>query len=164
MKYIIGISAFYHESSVALVTDGVIKEFLKEESFTRIKGTNTFPKLCLEFLKNKYSLSSKNIEACVFYEKPLLSWSRMTYFSMKKPFQRWKINSQQFKKIWNDGLFFENYVKNIFGLDSNKILFSNHHVSHALTSIMYEHYNNNHINKDKLIIVDCQMKESIIVL
>ena len=153
MKYIIGISAFYYESSVSLVTNGVIKEFLKEESFTRIKGTSTFPKLCLEFLKNKYSLSSKNIEACVFYEKPLLSWSRMTYFSMQKPFQRWKINSQQFKKIWSDGLFFENHVKNIFGLDSNKILFSNHHVSHALTSVMYEHYNNNNINKDKLIIV-----------
>ena len=153
MKYIIGISAFYHESSVALVADGVIKEFLKEESFTRIKGTNSFPKLCLEFLKNKYSLSPKNIEAFVFYEKPLLSWSRMTYFSMKKPFQRWKINSQQFKKLWNDGLFFENYVKNIFALDSSKILFSNHHVSHALTSVMYEHFNNTHINKDKLIIV-----------
>ena len=49
--------------------------------------------------------------------------------------------------------FFENHVKNIFGLDSKKILFSNHHVSHALTSVMYEHYNNNHINKNKLIIV-----------
>ena len=67
MKYIIGISAFYYESSVALLEDGVVKEFLKEESFTRIKGTNTFPKLSLNFLKKKYSLSSKNIGACVFY-------------------------------------------------------------------------------------------------
>ena len=54
MKYIIGISAFYYESSVALLEDGVVKEFLKEESFTRIKGTNTFPKLSLSFLKKKY--------------------------------------------------------------------------------------------------------------
>ena len=51
------------------------------------------------------------------------------------------------------GFFLKTMIKNIFGLDSNKILFSNHHVSHALTSVMYEHYNNNNINKDKLIIV-----------
>ena len=99
MKYIIGISAFYYESSVSLVTNGVIKEFLKEESFTRIKGTSTFPKLCLEFLKNKYSLSSKNIEACVFYEKPLLSWSRMTYFSMQKPFKGGKSTLNNLKNL-----------------------------------------------------------------
>jgi carbamoyltransferase len=88
MKYIIGISAFYHESSVALIEDGIVKEFLKEETFTRIKGTNTFPSLCLNYLKNKYSLCSNNVDACVFYEKPLLSWARITYFSMKRPLLR----------------------------------------------------------------------------
>lgn len=153
MKYIIGISAFYYESSVALLEDGVVKEFLKEESFTRIKGTNTFPKLSLSFLKKKYSLSSKNIGACVFYEKPLLSWSRMTYYSMQKPLLRWKINSQQFKNIWKNGLLFDNHIKNIFNLNSSQILFANHHVSHALTSTIYENYFRNDLNKDKLIIV-----------
>ena len=148
MKYIIGISAFYHESSVALLEDGVVKEFLKEESFTRIKGTNTFPKLSLNFLKKKYSLSSKNIGACVFYEKPLLSWSRMTYYSMQKPLLRWKINSQQFKNIWKNGLLFESHIKNIFNLNSSQILFSNHHVSHALTSTIYENYFINDLNKE----------------
>lgn len=153
MKYIIGISAFYYESSVALIENGIVKEFLKEESFTRIKGANTFPKLSLNFLKKKYSLFSKNIVACVFYEKPLLSWSRLTYFSMQKPLRRWKINSQQFKNIWKNGLLFENYVKNIFNIDSKNILFANHHVSHALTSIMYENFTKNNINENKLIIV-----------
>lgn len=153
MNYIIGISAFYYESSVALIEDGIIKEFLKEESFTRIKGTNTFPSLCLNHLKNKYSLCSNNIEACVFYEKPLLSWARITYFSMKRPFLRWKINSQQFKNIWKNGLLFENHIKKVFNLDSKKILFSNHHVSHALTSTIYEKYNKYYDNKDKLIVV-----------
>ena len=74
MKYNIGISAFYYESSVALIENGIVKEFLKEESFTRIKGANTFPKLSLNFLKKKYSLFSKHIVDCVFYEKLLLRW------------------------------------------------------------------------------------------
>jgi len=72
---------------------------------------------------------------------------------MKKPFLRWKINSQQFKNIWKNGLLFENYVKKFFNLDSKKILFSNHHVSHALTSTIYEKYNKHNYNKDKLIVV-----------
>ena len=72
---------------------------------------------------------------------------------MRKPFLRWKINSQQFKNIWKNGLLFENYVKKFFNLDSKKILFSNHHVSHALTSTIYEKYNKQNDNKDKLILV-----------
>ena len=85
MNYIIGISAFYYESSVCLIEDNVFKEFLKEESFTRIKGTNTFPKRSLQFLKEKYNLNDQNVKACVFYEKPFLSWTRITYFSLLKP-------------------------------------------------------------------------------
>ncbi len=153
MKYIIGISAFYYESSVALIENGELKEFLKEESFTRIKGTSTFPKFCLEYIKMKYSLNSNNIDACVFYEKPLLSWSRLTYFSMLKPFKRWKINSQQFKAIWSNGLMFKKYLKNVFNLNSRKIFYSYHHVSHALTSVAYARYKQNYNSKDKLIIV-----------
>ena len=68
MKYIIGISAFYYESSVALLEDGVVKEFLKEESFTRIKGTKTFPKLSLNFLKKNIHYLQK-ILVLVFFMK-----------------------------------------------------------------------------------------------
>ena len=152
MTYIIGISAFYYESSVCLIENNVFKEFLKEESFTRIKGTNTFPKRSLKFLKEKYNLSNKNIDACVFYEKPFLSWVRITYFSMLKQIKRWKITSSQFKKIWDGGFLFSYYLKQIIPINNNKILFSPHHVSHALTSIIYENFH--HKKKDsKLIFV-----------
>ena len=152
MTYIIGISAFYYESSVCLIENDVFKEFLKEESFTRIKGTNTFPKRSLKFLKEKYNLSNKNIDGCVFYEKPFLSWTRITYFSMLKPIKRWKITSSQFKKIWDGGFLFSYYLKQIIPINNNKILFSPHHVSHALTSIIYENFH--HKKKDsKLIFV-----------
>ena len=66
MKYIIGISAFYYESSVALIENGIVKEFLKEESFTRIKGANTFPKLSLNFLKKKIFFISKKYSCLCF--------------------------------------------------------------------------------------------------
>ena len=152
MNYIIGISAFYYESSVCLIEDNVFKEFLKEESFTRIKGTNTFPKRSLQFLKEKYNLNDQNVKACVFYEKPFLSWTRITYFSLLKPIKRWKITSGQFKKIWNGGFLFSFYLKQIIHINNNKILYSPHHVSHALTSIIYDDFQDKK-NDSKLIFV-----------
>ena len=53
MNDIIGISAYYHDSSVALVRDGKLKVFIKEESLTRIKGASGFPVQSLTYLLNK---------------------------------------------------------------------------------------------------------------
>ncbi len=67
--FYIGISAYYHESSIFL-TDGInINCFLKEEYFSRIKGDKSFPKKSLGFLIEKYSLEEKNIKNICFYEK-----------------------------------------------------------------------------------------------
>ena len=49
--YILGISAYYHESSVALIKKGKIVCFIKEEWLTRIKGDNSFPRNAISFLK-----------------------------------------------------------------------------------------------------------------
>ena len=64
--FYIGISAYYHESSIFL-TDGINTHcFLKEEYFTRIKGDKSFPKRSLEFLIEKYSLNEENIKYVCF--------------------------------------------------------------------------------------------------
>ena len=59
MTFIIGISSFYHDSSVSIVKDNILIDYLKEESFTRVKGTNIFPKRALSHLVKKYDLSKK---------------------------------------------------------------------------------------------------------
>ena len=102
MSKILGISAFYHDSAATLIDNGNIVGAAQEERFSRKKHDDRFPINAIKFLLKNSSLTLNEIDKIVFYEKPLLSWSRMTYFSMQKPFQRWKINSQQFKKIWND--------------------------------------------------------------
>ena len=150
MSYIIGISSFYHDSSVAIVKDNILIDYLKEESFTRIKGNSVFPKRSLLHLVKKYNLTNSKIQACVFYEKPFLSWSIITLFSLKKPFERWKISSSQFKKLWSGSLSFSTYTKKILNLDENKNLYAPHHMSHALTAISFDKKIE---NKDRLIFV-----------
>ena len=70
MKDVIGISAYYHDSSVALIRDGQITAFIKEESLTRIKGISSFPRQSLEYLVNNYQVTDNTLDLICFYEKP----------------------------------------------------------------------------------------------
>ena len=81
--YYIGISAYYHESSVFLTDNNGINFFLKEESFSRIKGDKNFPQRCLVFLIEKFNLINENIKSICFYEKTFKSWWEIFYYSIK---------------------------------------------------------------------------------
>ena len=61
-KYIIGISSYYHESTVCIILNDDILDFVKEEEVTRVKGDNKFPRHALEKIINKYQiLESENM-------------------------------------------------------------------------------------------------------
>ena len=68
MRYIIGISAFYHDSSASLVKNGEILSAVQEERFTRIKNDNSFPFNSIKYILEENNLSLKQVEAIVFYE------------------------------------------------------------------------------------------------
>ena len=74
MSYSLGISSFFHESSVAIFHKGELIGFCREEYFSRVKGDNSFPRLTLEYYKNKYNLTPNKIDFICFYEKPLKSF------------------------------------------------------------------------------------------
>ena len=75
--YILGISCYYHDSSAALLKDGIIIAAAQEERFTRIKHTSEFPvnavKYCLEYS----GCNIDELDAVVFYDKPLLKFERL---------------------------------------------------------------------------------------
>ena len=75
MKYILGVSGYFHDSSVCLLKNSQLIEFVKEESLTRIKGSRGFPFRALTFLIAKYGLDNDNIDHIAFYEKPLRGWA-----------------------------------------------------------------------------------------
>jgi len=83
MKKILGISAYYHDSAAALISDGEIIAACHEERFSRIKHDSSFPKNSINFLLNSNSLTLKDIDYVVFYEKPILKFNRLieTYIS-----------------------------------------------------------------------------------
>ena len=81
---ILGISAFYHDSAAALIINGEIISAVQEERFTRIKHDSSFPLNAITFCLEDNSISIKDIDYVVFYDKPLLKFERLieTYLSV----------------------------------------------------------------------------------
>ena len=75
--YIIGISAFYHDSSVALFRDNELIFACEEEKFTGIKHDSSFPEKALEYIYKHYKITSKNLQAVCYYEDPKLKYDRV---------------------------------------------------------------------------------------
>ena len=140
MKSILGISAFYHDSSAALIVDGKIIAAAQEERFTRIKHDPNYPANAVEFVLNYAGLKLNEIDKIIFYEKPFLKFERLleTYVafaprgfkSFCKAMPIWLKDKLFQKKI----LFNELKKHDINFNDDTKINFSDHHLSHAASA------------------------------
>ncbi len=137
---ILGISAFYHDSSACILQNGKIVAAAQEERFTRIKHDSSFPKHSIRFVLDFLGLNLSNVDKVVFYEKPFLKFERLleTYLafapkgfvSFTKAIPLW-IKDKLYQKI----LLFKklNEIDNNF-VDKKKLYFSEHHLSHAASA------------------------------
>ena len=130
--YYIGISAYYHESSVFLTDNNGTNCFVKEESFSRIKGDKNFPQRCLKFLIEKFELKDDNIKFVCFYEKPFKSWWEVFYYSIKNPFQNKEFLIHHLKNFNTGSIFFYTHINKLIDIPRSKIIYSSHHLSHCL--------------------------------
>jgi len=140
MSYILGISAFYHDSAATLIHNGKIVAAAQEERFTRIKHDSSYPYHAVEFVLKFANLKLNDVESIVFYEKPFLKFERLleTYVAQAPK------GFVQFSKampIWlKEKLFQKKMLYNMLQehdenfKDENKIFFSEHHLSHAASA------------------------------
>src|SRR5215475_14395073 len=77
MASILGISAYYHDSAAALVVDGEIVAAAQEERFTRVKHDHRFPGRAVNYCLAEAGLTPAQVDAVVFYDKPLLKFERL---------------------------------------------------------------------------------------
>ena len=81
--YILGISAFYHDSAACLIHNGLLIAAAQEERFTRIKHDASFPVNSINYCLKEAEIEADEIQNIVFYEKPFLKFERLleTYFA-----------------------------------------------------------------------------------
>jgi len=128
---ILGISCYYHDAAAVLLEDGVLIAAAEEERFTRKKHEFEFPHNAIQFCLQKGNLTGKELDYAVFFEKPFTKFDRLlrttfqgfpkTYWMFVQSMRTWLMD-----KLWIKGLI----VKSL-GIEPSKILFSEHHLSHA---------------------------------
>jgi carbamoyltransferase len=137
---ILGISAYYHDSAAALVQDGKIIAAAQEERFTRKKHDPGFPTNAVKFCLEYGGLNLEDLDAIVFYDKPLLKFERLleTYYAFAPKGLRSFITAIPVwikEKMFLKRLIHEELAE-IGKYDKKKIklLFPEHHLSHAASA------------------------------
>lgn len=77
MRHLLGISAYYHDSAAALLSDGRIVAAAQEERFSRKKNDERFPKQAVDFCLKQAGIAESDLEAVVFYDKPIIKFTRL---------------------------------------------------------------------------------------
>ncbi|MDP1844475.1 MAG: carbamoyltransferase [Sediminibacterium sp.] len=140
MKKILGISAFYHDSSAAITIGGKIIAAAQEERFTRNKHTPDFPTNAIKFCLEEAGLEIDELDAIIFYDKPLLKFERLlqTYYAFAP---KGLISFLKAIPVWlNEKLFLRKMIydelKEVgeYKRKKVKLLFAEHHLSHAASA------------------------------
>lgn len=139
-QYVLGISAYFHDSACALLGDGEIIAAAQEERFTRRKADERFPKLAVKSVLETAGIEIKDLSSVVYYEKPWLAFSRIienaiefapnglsSFLKAAPSWLDWKLNIRG--EIQKELAFIDKAVAKTL-----PILFSSHHLSHAASA------------------------------
>ncbi|HJO86221.1 MAG TPA: carbamoyltransferase N-terminal domain-containing protein, partial [Rhodospirillales bacterium] len=137
---ILGISALYHDSAAALIDDGEILAAAQEERFTRVKHDARFPENAIAYCLAAAGTNMSEIDLAAFYDKPFLKFERLleTYVSFApKGFKSFRVAMPIWlrEKLFQKDLLRKEFKKFDADFDwQNKLLFAEHHQSHAASA------------------------------
>jgi len=129
--YVLGISCYYHDSAAAILKDGKIIAAIEEERFSRKKFDDGFPDSAIKWCLNQANILPNEINLIAFYDKPILKFERLLdnyisvaprgLFSFLDVIPKWL-----HKRLW-----IKDEIKNSLKGFNGKIIFPEHHLSHA---------------------------------
>lgn len=139
--YILGISAYYHDSAAVLLKDGIIVAAIEEERFTRVKHDNSFPHSAIQWCLKSNDVTIDEIDYISYYEKPLLKFERIldtfirTWPKSIVPFVR------AFPEQLGEKITIEDTIRKNLKF-KGKVAFVPHHVSHASAAYYSSRFKN----------------------
>ena len=131
--YVLGISAFYHDSAASLLRDGEIVAAVQEERFTRKKGEAAFPKAAIDYCLRSAGIGIADVSLVGFYDKPLLKFERIldTYLSIAP---RGFASFLKAGPLWiKEKLFMDRELRRELEYEGD-LLYAEHHESHAASA------------------------------
>lgn len=137
---IVGISALYHDAAAVLLRDGVLVAAAQEERFSRRKHDASLPVQSVKFCLAQAGIHPRDIDLLVFYEKPLRKFERILSTQVRE-FPRSRRSFVRAMQTWlSNKLWVRVQLAKTFGVHPDKILFTEHHQSHAASAFLCSPY------------------------
>ena len=133
---ILGISAHYHDSAAALIVDGVPVCAVQEERLSRHKGDAAFPLLAIESCLQHAGIEPDELDAVVFYERPMLKFDRILTCALRAFPQSWRAFPKAMKNSLGEKVWMRGIISSHLGVPGRKVLFTEHHQSHAAAAFL----------------------------
>lgn len=129
--HILGVSCYFHDAAAALLRDGMLVAAAEEERFTRKKHDYEFPQNAIDFCLKTAGIQTQDLDYVVFFEKPFIKFERLLLTSMQTFPRSHKVFREAMVTWFGDKLWIRHLLQNKLKVAPNKILFSEHHLSHA---------------------------------
>lgn len=136
MRYLLGISAYYHDAAAALLCDGHIAAAAQEERFSRRKNDERFPKRAIQFCLRHAGITPAQLDAVVFYDKPITKFSRTLETFLAVAPKGWRVFPRVLSAWLGEKLDLRKTIRDELPELTSRcpILFSEHHLAHAASA------------------------------
>jgi carbamoyltransferase len=133
---ILGVSCYYHDAAAALLRDGKLIAAAQEERFSRVKHDYGFPRNAIRFCLETAGIRGSELDYVVFYEKPHRKFNRILASVLQTYPHSWKVFREAMSTWTADKLWVSKTLASELGIRKDKILFCEHHVSHAASAFL----------------------------
>ncbi len=133
---VLGISAHYHDSAAALLVDGEPVCAVQEERLSRRKNDAAFPISAIEWCLEQARLEPHQLDAVVFYEKPMLKFERILTMALRGFPRTWGSFPRAMQNALGGKLWVKGIIRSQLGVRTDRILFCEHHQSHAAATFL----------------------------
>jgi carbamoyltransferase len=133
---ILGISCYFHDAAAALLRDGQLVAAAEEERFTRKKHDYEFPQHAIDFCLRVGGIDAAELDYVAFFEKPFIKFERLLLSSMQTFPRSHRVFREAMVTWLSDKLWIKQLIQKRLRVPPSKILFSEHHLSHAASAFL----------------------------
>jgi carbamoyltransferase len=134
--HVLGVSCFFHDAAAAIVRDGDLVAAAEEERFTRKKHDYSFPAQAIDFCLGQAGIAGPDLDLVVFFEKPFVKFDRILRTTMQAFPRAGEVFRKSMLSWLTDKLWVKERIKKTLGVPDDRILFSDHHLSHAASAFL----------------------------
>jgi carbamoyltransferase len=130
------VSCYYHDAAAALLQDGMLVAAAEEERFSRVKHDYGFPRNAIQFCLDQAGLEGRDLDYVVFFEKPFRKFDRILMTTLQTYPQSWRVFRESMISWMIDKLWVGTTLQSELGISKGKVLFCEHHLSHAASAYL----------------------------